>query len=100
MLDIVSIGEIMIELYSDQPIGSASFFKKSYAGDTCNAILMAKRLGSSCGYVSLVGEDPFADYLLTDLKNNEIDVSRVKKVQGFNGVHFLSILPDGEREFV
>ena len=100
MPEIVAVGECLIELYSDEPIGTASRFHRAYAGDTCNAALMAARLGSSCGYVTRMGDDPFADYLLAEIRKVGVDTSRVKRVVGFNGVHFISLLPDGDREFV
>ena len=100
MPEIVAVGECLIELYSDEPIGVASQFHRSFAGDTCNAVLMASRLGMSCGYVTRMGDDPFADYLLAELRKVGVDTSRVKRVDGFNGVHFISLLPDGDREFV
>ena len=100
MPEIVAVGECLIELYSDEPIGEASRFHRAYAGDTCNAALMAARLGSSCGYVTRMGDDPFADYLLAEFHKVGLDTSRVKRVDGFNGVHFISLLPDGDREFV
>ena len=34
MPEIVAIGECMIELFSDEPIGSADTFQRAYAGDT------------------------------------------------------------------
>ena len=100
MPEIVAVGECLIELYSDEPIGEASRFHRAYAGDTCNAVLMAARLGSSCGYVTRMGDDPFADYLLAEFREVGLDTSRVRRVDGFNGVHFISLLPDGDREFV
>ena len=100
MPEIVAIGECLVELYSDEPIGVASQFHRAFAGDTCNAVLMASRLGLSCGYVTRMGDDPFADYLLAELRKAGVDTSRVKRVDGFNGVHFISLLPDGDREFV
>lgn len=99
MPDIVSIGECMIELFSDEPIGQASTFNKSYAGDTNNVLHMASRLGISCGYITRVAEDPFGDYLLGAWQANSIDVSASRRVPGFTAVHFITLLEDGEREF-
>lgn len=100
MPEIVAIGECLIELFSDEPIGSAPYFEKSFAGDTCNTVFMASRLGTSCGYITRLGNDPFADYLLGEWERHEIDTSRVKRVERLTGVHFISLLPRGDREFV
>ena len=100
MAEIVAIGECLIELFSEEPIGTAPGFHKSYAGDTLDVLTMASKLGTSTGYITKLGDDPFADYLLDSWRTEGVDTSAVKVVPGFTGVHFLSILPGGEREFV
>ena len=100
MPEIVAIGECMIELFSDEPIGSADTFHRAYAGDTNNVLHMASRLGTSCGYVTRAAEDHFGDYLLNAWRANGIDTSAVRRVPGFTAVHFISLLPGGDREFV
>lgn len=99
MPDIISVGECMIELFAEKPIGEADIFSRSLAGDTLNILVAAQRLGSTTGYITLVGRDPFTDYLLDTWKNESIDTSQVKIVNGFNAVHFVSLTPSGDREF-
>ncbi len=93
MPEIVSIGECMIELFSDEPMGSAETFHRAYAGDTNNVLHMASKLGISCGYITRSAEDHFGDYLLNAWRDNGIDTSAVKRVEGFTAVHFISLLP-------
>ena len=100
MADLISIGECLIELSSDMPLANSKKFKKSYAGDTFNVISMASTLGVSCGYITRVGEDPFAEYLISNWKSKSIDTTQVKLVPGYNSMHFISLLPSGDREFV
>ena len=100
MPDIVSVGECLIELFSDEPVGTASSYNKYYAGDTLGVLTMASRLGSTVGYITRIGDDHFADYLLDSWKGHNVDTALVKRVPGFTGVHFISLLPDGDREFV
>ena len=95
----VSIGECMIELFSEEPMGEAETFSRSLAGDSFNILVAAQRLGSTTGYITRLGDDPFAEYLLGVWRNEGIDTSRVKIVDGFNAVHFVSLLPGGDREF-
>ncbi len=59
MPEIVSIGECMIELFSDQPLDEAETFQRSLAGDSLNILVAAARLGSTTGYITRVGRDPF-----------------------------------------
>lgn len=99
MPDIISIGECMVELYSDQPIATTPSFHKAYGGDTLNVLVAASRLGSSTGYVTRLGNDPFASYLAESWREEAVDLSQVKTVEGFNGIYFISLLPGGQREF-
>ena len=100
MPDLISIGECMIELFSEEPIEEADTFTRSLAGDSFNICVAAQRLGTSSGYVTRLGDDPFAAYLLNTWNSLGIDTSQVKTVEGFNAVHFVALMPDGDREFV
>ena len=40
-LDIISLGECMVELYGEGSLSQSPIFHKSYAGDTLNMISMA-----------------------------------------------------------
>ena len=93
MPEILSIGECMIELFSEEPIEEAHTFTRSLAGDSFNILVAAQRLGTSTGYVTRLGDDPFAGYLLQTWEGEGIDTSHVRKVPGFNAVHFVSLLP-------
>jgi len=97
--DIVSLGECMVELFSEEPIARASSFHKAYGGDTLNTLVAAARLGASTGYITRVGDDPFAPFLLESWRAEGIDVSHARVSEGFNGLYFISLLPGGEREF-
>jgi 2-dehydro-3-deoxygluconokinase len=100
MPDLLSLGECMVELYSEQPIEEADTFTRSLAGDSLNILVAAQRLGTSTGYITRLGDDPFAAYLLGAWRSEGIDTSRVRVVAGFNAVHFVALMPDGDREFV
>ncbi len=90
----------MIELLSDEPIADAPSYRKAFAGDTMNAMFMASKLGASCGYVTRLAEDPFSEYLLREWSVQGIDTSASKRVPGFTGVHFVTQLPGGDRDFL
>ena len=100
MPDLISIGECMIELFAEEPIETADTFTRSLAGDSFNICVAAQRLGTSTGYVTRLGNDPFADYLLGTFHSEGIDTSGVRRVEGFNAVHFVAQLPNGDRDFV
>ncbi|HEY3373752.1 MAG TPA: sugar kinase [Candidatus Aquicultor sp.] len=94
--DIVSIGECMVELYSNRPLFDAETFSKSCGGDTLNVLVAAARLGSVTGFITRVGEDQFAPFLLQEWLNERIDLSLVKVIpERKNGVYFISEFEGG-----
>ncbi|OOV12342.1 hypothetical protein BXU09_16115 [Deinococcus sp. LM3] len=58
-LDLIALGECMVELRADGPLGDALQLTRACGGDTLNALVSAARLGSRCGFISRVGSDPF-----------------------------------------
>lgn len=100
-MDIISLGESMVEFFCEGPISQATTFRRSVGGDTMNTIIAASRLGSKCGYITRLADDQFGEYLLNKWKSENIDVSNVKSVsEGFNGIYFISLLAAGQREFI
>ena len=100
MPDMLSIGESMIELFSEEPMDTAETFTRSVAGDSLNIIVAASRLGTNTGYITKLGNDPFEAYLLDTFTLEGIDTTHVLSSNGFNAVHFVTVRPDGDREFV
>ena len=98
MLDIISIGECLVELYADEAIATAPFLYKSYGGDVLNLVVAASRLGSRTAFVTRLGRDPFAPFLLDAWTREGVDVSRTRLIEGHNGLYVISLLPGGERE--
>jgi 2-dehydro-3-deoxygluconokinase len=99
MLDIVSLGESMVELFADESMATTPVFAKAFGGDTLNMACGAARIGATTGFVTRVGRDPFAEYLLGSWQAAGVDTSRAPLVEGFNGVYFISTFGDGQREF-
>ena len=99
-LDIITIGESLIELSCSGSLAYAQTLDKYYGGDTLCTAVAAQRLGSNAGYVSRVGNDPFREYLMDSWQSEGIDISQVKLIDGFNGVYFVGHPHDEEKEFV
>lgn len=98
-LDLVGIGECMVELSADRPLGEADSLAVGYGGDVLNALVMASRLGMRTGFVSRVGDDAFGPSLLRKWRAAGIDTGCSPLVPGSNGVYFISSLPGDEHEF-
>ena len=89
-LDIITIGESLIELSTDEHLKSAENLKKFYGGDALATAVAASRMGSEVGFITRVGDDVFKDYLLSSWQNEHLDTSQVKIAQEQNGVYFIS----------
>lgn len=99
-LDIITIGESLIELSSDKSLAYAQTLDKYYGGDTLCTAIAASRLGSKSGYITRVGNDPFREYLMDCWQSEGLDISQVKLIDGFNGVYFIGHPELCDKEFV
>ena len=93
-LDIITIGESLIELSTDKSLTTATSLDKYYGGDTLTTAIAALRLGSKVGFISRVGMDCFRDYLLESWQDEGLDISHVKPVQGVNGLYMIALGQD------
>ena len=98
-LDIVTIGEGLIELSSNTSIKHAQIFDKYYGGDSLCTAIAALRSGSEAGYITKLGNDNFCEYLLDAWDSEGLDISQIKLVQGQNGLYFVG-KKEGKSEFV
>ena len=98
-LDIIAIGEGLVELSSANSIKYADKFDKYYGGDSLGTAISALRCGSSAGYITRLGNDNFCEYLLEAWSFEGLDTSQVKFTQGQNGLYFVG-KNEGKSEFV
>lgn len=89
-LDIITIGESLIELSSAESLTTAKSLDKYYGGDTLTTAITALRLGSKVGFISRIGMDCFQSYLMESWQDEGLDISHVKPVQGNNGLYMVS----------
>lgn len=78
-LDAVTLGETMVlfTAESDGRLRYATRFVRSAGGAESNFAISLTRLGLRTGWVSRVGDDEFGAYLLSFLRGEGVDVSRV-----------------------
>lgn len=98
-LDIITIGESLIELSSDVSLSLTESLNKYYGGDTLTAAIAAKRLGSKVGYITRVGCDYFKEFLLDSWQSEGLDISQIKLTDDFNGLYLLARPKNGDKEF-
>lgn len=99
-LDIITIGECLIEFSTNQPLKEAECLHKYYGGDSLVVAVAARRLNSNVGFITCLGNDPFKDYLLTSWEKEGLDISQIKIVDEKNGLYMVSRTPGAEKEFI
>lgn len=98
--DIITIGESLIEFSTNQKLKDAECLHKYYGGDSLVVAVAAKRLGSSVGFVTCLGNDAFKDYMLSSWEKEGLDLTHVKIVDEKNGLYMVSRAPEEEKEFI
>lgn len=76
MSEFITIGEPMAVLASqdiDVPLKDVNHFDKFLAGAELNVAVGVSRLNHTVSYVSSVGNDPFGSYIISEIKNSNID---------------------------
>lgn len=99
-LDLLAIGESLIELSARESMTFTPTFNKNYGGDVLNTAVAASRLGSKVGFISKVGNDYFKDFLLDSWQSENLDISNVKIVDSYNGLYIITRMPDGQKEIM
>jgi len=100
-MDILGIGECMIELDGIEPLESSTIFSRQVGGDVFNTLVACARLQSHAAFCTQVAMDGFGKLLLKEFEEQQIDSTHVYKVpQGTNGIYFTSKNNDGEHEFL
>lgn len=99
-LDIVAIGESLVELSTNAKMASAGCLYKYYGGDALATATAALRMGSKVGFITRVGNDPFKDFLLDSWQNEGLDISQVKLSNETNGMYVIARPTLDEKEIV
>lgn len=99
-LDIIAIGESLVELSTNAKMASAGCLYKYYGGDTLATAISALRMGSKVGFITRVGNDPFKDFLLDSWQNEGLDISQVKLSNEANGMYIIARPTLDEKEIV
>jgi 2-dehydro-3-deoxygluconokinase / 2-dehydro-3-deoxygalactonokinase len=92
MLDIVTLGEPMIQLnaLTTGPLRHVNYFERHVAGAEANVAVTAARIGLKAGLISKVGGDEFGTCILNTLRGEGVDISRLEvDREGFTGVYFI-----------
>ena len=86
-LDIITIGECLLELSTNEYFENAKSFNLSFGGDVITSAVAAKRLGSKVGIITSIGDDYFKNPLINKLNQQELDISNIKICNEKNGLY-------------
>jgi 2-dehydro-3-deoxygluconokinase len=92
MVDLVSLGETMIQLnaFTSGPLRYVNYFEKHAAGTESNVAVGMVRMGYSAGWISKLGDDELGRYIHGFLRGEGVDVSRVRFDAGAStGLYFV-----------
>lgn len=101
--NVFCVGELLIDFVGENQgsdLSKAVQFTKKAGGAPANVACAVSKLGGKSIYIGCVGNDPFGDFLIDILKDNNVDVSLTQRSDTFTTLAFVSIADDGERDFV
>ena len=100
MMDITTIGEVLIDLtqtgVNEQKV---PLFAANPGGAPANVAVAAARLGASAAFIGKVGRDGFGAYLTGVLTENGVDASGVRADETPTTMAVVTVAPGGERSF-
>lgn len=97
-MDVVTIGESMVVFTPTTPLMKyAHSYSRKFGGAETNVAIGLTRLGHNTGWISRVGNDEFGKALLSFIRGEGVDVSKVKFDDSApTGIYFKEIRSGGD----
>ncbi|MBS4162101.1 sugar kinase, partial [Klebsiella pneumoniae] len=78
-MDVISLGEAMVLFtpVEDGPLRYARNYTSRIAGAETNTLIGLAKLGKKAGWISRLGKDEFGAMILSSVRGEGVDVSRV-----------------------
>lgn len=101
MLDIVTLGEILIDFTSQGKSEEGQrLFAQNAGGAPANVAVAVARLGGKSAFIGKAGNDMHGRFLKEILKENKVDCyALILDEDYFTTLAFVDLKEDGEREF-
>ena len=100
MKDIVTIGEILIDLTNSGRKDGIPLYTANPGGAPANVAVAASKLGARTAFIGKVGKDYFGDFLRHTLEENRVDVSGMRTDnEARTTMAVVSLSETGERSF-
>lgn len=91
-MDVITLGEMLVQFnaVTTGPLRHVVYFEKHAAGSEANFAIGMVRLGFKAGFITRVGNDEFGKYVLSVLRGEGVDTSRVKvDDEAPTGIYFI-----------
>jgi 2-dehydro-3-deoxygluconokinase len=98
--DVVLVGEILVELYSEEPFADGGALRLGFSGDVLNAAAAATAAGARTAVLTAVGDDELGGAILARVAGLGIDTSLIRRSSAVNGAYLLHGDLSGHRQFV
>ncbi|MBQ6622536.1 MAG: carbohydrate kinase [Mogibacterium sp.] len=100
MLDIMTLGEVLIDLTQTGTEKGIGQFAANPGGAPANVAVAAARLGARTGFIGKVGKDSFGQTLKETLAENGVDITGLyETAEAPTTLAIVSVGSDGERSF-
>ena len=87
--DVVLVGEILVELYSEEPFTDGVALRLGFSGDVLNAAAAAAAAGARTAVLTAVGDDELGGAILARAAALGIDTSLIRRTSAANGAYML-----------
>jgi 2-dehydro-3-deoxygluconokinase len=98
-VDVVVIGEILVELYCDTELADGATLRLGFSGDALNAAAAAAAAGATTAVLTAVGADEIGDAIIRRVTELGVDPSLIRREPRSNGAYLLHGDLTGHRQF-
>jgi len=98
--DVVVLGEVLLEVGTEQPFGHGVPAQLQVSGDALNVAASAAAAGARVGLACVLTDDELGDALVARIGELGVSTDLVQRRRGQQGMYLVHSDPEGEREFV
>lgn len=99
MLDVLVIGEVLVEISSPDPLGERAGAILDFSGDALNVACAAAVAGARTALVARIPDDDLGDAIVAKLRRFGVCTDTVVRGPGQHGLYLSHGDPRGQREF-
>jgi 2-dehydro-3-deoxygluconokinase len=98
-IDVVVVGEILVELYCETELADGATLRLGFSGDALNAAAASAAAGATTAVLTAVGADEIGDAIIRRVTELGVDPSLIRREPRANGAYLLHGDLTGSRQF-